>query len=433
MSDSKTLDYYGTRARASRRAPSPLDVGRLVGVGPDGELMFGDGPIAAIHKGKILPAIAGGAQGGAGTLQRAQPEISTVERQPQTTQAPAVGPFTRHSRKASLNAFERTGLSFSASLREQLKPVGGYLRALNISVIGTGGTGGTFQADAPYNVIQSLLLRDPFGEPIVQADGFALRLVDMYGGQGGFWNASDPANLPSAALTSPNTTVRYRVPVEVTSSDGYTSIPLLNAAAVPSLDITLNTSAAIFSVAPTGTLVYAIRVEEEYWVAPVDNPSLAPPDVGSSAQWSIAPGNPLIGSAANVAVELPRKGAWIHTLILVLRDSTGARIDQFPNPMELWIDGTPYFMEPQARRTDEMFETFGVTRPTGVMVYSFRDSVMPAAFPDTADEWLHTTPGTLLEIRGQWGTITNAPARLDVITGECYPNSGSPYSSHLTD
>lgn len=434
MSESKVLSYYGTRARASLRARGVLDVGRLVGIGPDGGPIFGDGPVAGIRSdGRIVPAIAGGAAGGSATLQRAQPEISTVERQPQTTQAPAVGPFTRHSRKASLNSFERIGLAFSASLREQLKPVGGYLRALNISVIGSGGTGGTFAADGPHNVIQSLLLRDPFGEPVVQADGFALRLIDMYGGQSGFWNASDPASLPSAALTSPNTTVRYRVPVEVTSSDAYTSIPLLNAAAVPSLDITLNTQAAIFSVAPAPVPTYAIRVEEEYWVAPVDNPSLAPPDVGSSAQWSIAPGNPLIGSGANVAVELPRKGAWIHTLILVLRDSTGARIDAFPNPLELWIDGTPYFMEPFARRTDEMFETFGVTRPTGVVVYSFRDSVMPAAFPDTADEWLHTTPGTLLEIRGTWGTIANAPARLDVITGECYPNSGSPYSAHLTD
>jgi hypothetical protein len=431
---SKLLDFYGTRARASRRAPSPLDVGRLVGFGPDGEPMFGSGPIAAISKsGKPIPAIAGGAQGGAGTLQRAQPELSTVERQPQTTQAAAIGPFTRHSRKASLQAFERAGLVFSASLREQLKPVGGYLRALNILVQGAGGTGGTFEPDGPYNAIQSLLLRDPFGEPIVQADGYALRLIDMYGGQGGFWNAADPANLPSFAGTPPNTVTRIRVPVEVTSSDAYCSIPLLNAAAVPSLDITLNTEDAIFATLPAPDPTYTVRVEEEYWVAPVDNPSLAPPDVGSSAQWSIAPGNPLIGSGANVAVELPRKGAWIHTLILVLRDSLGARIDSFPNPMELWIDGTPYLMEPLTRRTDEMFETFGVTRPTGVMVYTFRDSVMPAAYPDTADEWLHTTPGTLLEIRGTWGTIANAPARLDVITGECYPNSGSPYSSHLTD
>lgn len=431
---SKVLSYYGTRARASRREPSPLDVRSFAGMGPGGELLFRDGPVAAIRPdGSLVPAVAGGAAGGAGTLQRAQPELSTVERQPQTTQAPAVGPFTRHSRKASLNAFERAGLVFSGSLREQLKPVGGYLRALNILVQGAGGTGGVFAADGPYNVIQSLLVRDPFGEPVVQCDGFALRLIDMYGGQGGFWNAADPANLPSFAGTAPNTVVRYRVPIELVSSDAYCSMPLLNAAAVPSLDLTLNTEAAIFGTLPAPDPTYTVRVEEEYWVAPVDNPTLAPPDVGSSAQWSIAPGNPLIGSGANVAVELPRKGAWIHTLILVLRDSTGARIDAFPNPMELWIDGTPYLMEPLTRRIDETFETFGVTRPTGVQVYSFRDSVQPAAYPDTADEWLHTTPGTLLEIRGTWGTIANAPARLDVITGECYPNSGSPYTSHLTD
>jgi hypothetical protein len=69
------------------------------------------------------------------------------------------------------------------------------------------------------------------------------------------------------------------------------------------------------------------------------------------------------------------------------------------------------------------------------MVYSFRDSVAnfgPVSSIDTGDLWLPTTPGTLTELRATWGTFSNAPAQLSVISGRVYATTGVPYT-HLSD
>jgi hypothetical protein len=173
-------------------------------------------------------------------------------------------------------------------------------------------------------------------------------------------------------------------------------------------------------------------LDEEFWAAPVDNPQFAPPDVGSSAQWSVTKAPTGIASAQFQRVVLPRVGALCNTLICILRDSTGARIDGFPaTDLSLWVDGVPHLYETFLERQDKMWTAFGVTRPTGVVVYTFRNSVQTfVSTADTYDLILPTSPATLLELVGTWGTITNAPAQLYQLTGELYPLGGIPYT-HL--
>jgi hypothetical protein len=68
--------------------------------------------------------------------------------------------------------------------------------------------------------------------------------------------------------------------------------------------------------------------------------------------------------------------------------------------------------------------------PAGVVVYSFRESVQTAvSTADTYDLLLPTTPATLLEVAGTWGTFTGT-GQLYTITGELFPVSGIPYT-HL--
>ena len=99
--------------------------------------------------------------------------------------------------------------------------------------------------------------------------------------------------------------------------------------------------------------------------------------------------------------------------------------------LTLWVDGIPILWESLQERTDKMFATYGVTRPTGVVVYGFRDSVQTAASTaDTYDLLLPTTPATLLEVSGTFTTITNAPATITAVTGELFPVGGIPYT-HL--
>lgn len=376
------------------------------------------------------------------TLQTANPSMGTVSRQPQTTGQPAApgqAPFTRLSRQGQIQGPTLAGQAYGALWTPILKPVGGYIRYLSLQVQSvTGGTltGGAVTADAPFNVIQNLFLRDPYGQPVIQASGYSLNLINMYGGQYGMLGTgNNPSTMPS--FQSPSATTGafnflMHIPLEMDSS-GYCSLPSMNAASQPQLQVQFNPLSTVFG-ATTGTApTITTTANEVFWMAPVDHPEIAPPDVGSSGQWSEARAAAGVASSQYQRIQLPRVGTFIHTLILVLRDSTGARIEAWPNTdLTLWVDGVPILWESLQERTDKMFSAFGVTRPTGVIVYEFRDSVQTAvSTADTYDLLLPTTPATLLEVSGTFGTITNAPATITAVTGELFPVGGIPYT-HLS-
>ncbi len=375
------------------------------------------------------------------TLQTANPSMGTVSRMPQTTGQPAAPgstPFTRVSRQGQILGTAQTGQAYGSLWTPTLKPVGGYLRYLSLTVTSvTGGalTGATVSADAPFNSIQNLFLRDPFGQPVIQASGYALNLINLYGGQHGMLGfGNNIATLPSYSAPAAGTgafNFSLHLPLEMDSS-GYCSLPSMNAASQPQLQIQWNPAATVFGTFTGTAPTITSAVNEPFWMAPVDQPQIAPPDVGSSAQWSEARAAASIAASLFQRIQLPRVGTFIHTLITVLRDSTGARIEAYPvSDLTLWVDGVPILFETLAERTDKLYAQFGVSRPVGVMVYTFRDSVQTAvSTADTYDLLLPTTPATLLEISGTWGTIANAPAILTAITGELYPVGGIPYT-HL--
>ena len=387
------------------------------------------------------------------TLQTAQPALGTVSRQPQTTAQPAGAgaPFTRMSRQMQILGPFSAGNAYGSLFTPPIKPVGGYIRFYPLYITATGGSGtvAVASADAPWNAVQNLFLRDPFGQPIIQADGYSLYLMDLYGGQSGvFGYGNQNGNLPTyqAVQSNGNFCMRFHIPFEMDSS-GYCSLPAMNAASQPSIWVQTNPSTVVYSTAPSTVPTLTFQLDEEFWAAPVDNPQFAPPDVGSSSQWSVTKAPTGISSNQFQRVVLPRVGALTTTLILILRDSTGARVDGYPTTdLSLWVDGVPHLYETAGERFDKMYMQFGVTRPAGVMVYTFRNSVQTfVSTADTYDVILPTSPATLLEIGGTWGSgtgtgnggmngnqtsISNVPAQLFQLTQELYPFGGIPYT-HL--
>lgn len=372
--------------------------------------------------------------------------MGTVSRTPQTTIAPGGGsgvPFTRLSRQMQILGPSQAGLAYGSLWTPILKPVGGYLRYLdlNIAVVGSTQTSGVIgSGDYPWALVQNLFLRDPFGQPVVQGDGYSLYLINLYGGQSGMLGfGNNAATMPSFTVTAASglTTLSLDVPFEMDSS-AYCALPSMNASSQPQLQLQFNTLAAAYagtgSTTPsTGTPgTITVSADEPFYGAPVDYPEIAPPDVGSSAQWSVARAQSLIQATSFQRIVLPRVGTWVHTLILVLRDATNTRIDSWPTgDLQFWVDGVPVLFETLAERTDNMYKAFGVTRPTGVIVYTFRNSVQTAvSTADTYDMLLPTTPATLLEIAGTFGTISSGPASITVVTGELFPYGGIPYT-HL--
>lgn len=379
---------------------------------------------------------------GVSPLTAANASQQRVARRPQTSEpVTGPGPFRRHTRPSRVQGYTTSGLAFAALVNQPLKAIPGYLRWLDVRVTASGGTGvaAVAQADAPYSVIQNLLLKDAFGQPIVQINGYELFLLNIYSGQHGFWNASSPAALPSFTTvgTDGNFSFRLRVPLEL--FDGFCTIPGANSSATPSLTIQLAATAAVYSTLPTGVPTLAVTVQEAYYPVPLDDPNLAPPDNGSSCQWTQQRIPASVGSATAYDLILPPLGSFVTTLIFVARDSTGARVDTvWPavnNTFEFDVDGVPMWLEETGSRYDEMFQEFGVARPTGVLVYTFRDSEGPAGPVsdfDSGDGWLPTTPGSLLELKAVAQAIGNAPATVDVVSGRVYAAGGIPYT-HLAE
>lgn len=231
-----------------------------------------------------------------------------------------------------------------------------------------------------------------------------------------------------AQATTGNFTFALFLPLEFDADTAYCSLPAMNAAAEMTLSIQLNPSTTVYTTPPTTIPTIEIDVYQEYWATPLTDPSLTPPDDGSSHQWTQSQGNVPVGSGSNSRVQLPDVGTYLSTLILLFRDSTGARIDTpFSSDIELWVDGVPVKIEHPKNLQSRMFRQFGVTRPTGVVCYTFRDSVGLVANSDDMELLLPTTPGTLLELfSGAWGAFGNSPATVTTYTGKLYPVGAVP-------
>jgi len=164
---------------------------------------------------------------------------------------------------------------------------------------------------------------------------------------------------------------------------------------------------------------------------PNNQPDLAPYDVGASSQWLLNTSGQNPPSNAYMRVLDQGVGQYVHTKIFVYRDSNNARQNFMPDPIELWIDQFQYRLEARDTRFDEMWKRFGVTRPTGVFVHTWRNSIQDeVSNADDAENILVTTGSTKFEVGGTWGTNSNAPAQLTTYTGMVFPGpSGFPWGS----
>lgn len=379
------------------------------------------------------------------SMQNPNPSIATVGRQPQTTaqQGAPSAPFVRLARKAQIQGFSVAGIVMSSPqpITQNLKPVGGYLSYLVMTVQASGGTSTaacTAGADAPFNVVQSFQFKDPSGQPFIQMDGYGLYLMNVYSGQVAEDGNQNPSALPSwSALQTAsgsgcgNFTFRLIIPLEFDSA-AYCCLPGLNASAQPQVVINFNTNAVVYGTSPSTLPTLTVTVNQRFWTIPIANTGATPPGLGSSHQWTQTQGQQQVPTGAAVRVSIPAVGQWWSTAIFVLRDSNNARVAAFPaNDLAFNLDNFPLPFELLSERADLIYQMFGVQLPSGVLVYSFRDSVRRVVGQDdTHDLLLPTTPASMVEISGTWGTITNSPAQLTAYVGQLYPAGGIPYT-HL--
>jgi hypothetical protein len=252
-------------------------------------------------------------------------------------------PFTASAHEHVENAQTVTVVQTAAvqNLNPIDVPAYGYLRHLVIEVVGAGGTGGTMSADGPWNIIQSVSLQDVNGANIVgPLDGYALYLANIVGG---YVFNNNPSNIPSFAGSAPNPVFQIRVPVEISARDGFGALANQNTAANFKLSLSINSTAVVYSSAPSVLPTYTIRVWLEAWTVPApannrgDTQAQVPPLLGTGQFWSQMTRTTLSG---NNTVLLTRTGNLIRNLVLVGRDVSGVRSDAvLMDPLQFNWDG----------------------------------------------------------------------------------------------
>lgn len=368
--------------------------------------------------------------------------------QPQTTVQGPGHPFITYAQPGCRLQYAATGNAFGGQVNNPLVAVPGYIRKFRVRMNASGGSASaalTAAPDAPYNSVSNIQLYDSFGTPLIITPGYeGLRLLPKYGGQHFQGFANSPENLPSySAMTvtagsSPNFTFQTALPLEFVKGIG--TLSGANASLLPRLQWTLNNASALTTTATSAGIatnpVLEIDVDSEFYWLP-EGVNIEPPGLGSTCQWVLQQANPTIGSNATTRVQLPRFGGYITTMIFVLRDSTGARIDAWPTRWRVYVDGVPLWDIRDDELKDDMANQFQVgnldgnntfaasgTIETGVRVFTRKNSMSSVVqgLMDTGETFLSTSPGSLIEVEGSpWGAITNTPATLNVLVGLVVP------------
>lgn len=279
----------------------------------------------------------------------------------------------------------------------------GFMYGIDLFVQGTGGVNGAavvaINEDAPWNAIDTVILRDVNGE-LVNLGGFDLRLFDLYGGWSRFDDtASTDANVFSAVDTGAapatgNFAFHLFVPVGINRRTLLGIVGNQDRSQLYSLRSDIASSAAIYSTPPDTTLP-SVTIQRIY-----DNYAVPAPTNAAGARQQQLPDKQgvlhYLTRAVNVAQPiggttvphpLARLGNTIRQLILIFR-AAGSRATaeaNMPSKIQFYLGDIPIFTETVAYRRWLMFSRYGFDAPDGVLVYEFMTDMVGHA----ADELGH--------------------------------------------
>ena len=368
--------------------------------------------------------------------------------QPQTTVEANGGPFIRHSQPGRAPIYNVTNQSFGGTLTQPLVARPGYFRNFRVThtLTTTGTVTGTvaMTADSPYNLNSLIQVKDAFGTPLLVGDGYSISyLVGLYGGAFGLSNATNnPAALPSYSAINTTTgagAFSYSLPLEFAKAYGVLSAA--NASLLPTLQFNFASATSVFGSASTGVYpTIGTSVDTDFYWLP-EGVAVEPPGLGTTRQWQVVQANPQISASSSTRVQFPRLGGYLDTLIMVVRDSTGARSDGFwPSRLQIYVDGVPYIDSTMTEIYDDMAIQFGLVgtatstgnpsaataaaRPVGTVAISRKNSLNQTSLGllDTGEAYLSTNPATLIEANfAPAGAGSNSPATMSVLVGQIVP------------
>src|SRR5437762_1526176 len=259
---------------------------------------------------------------------------------PGQTQTASV-PFPIASLKRIRQAFDTGNLSLGQNVAAiEIPAAGGFMRYMEL--VCTGITAGnsaavTFQADAPWNALSFIEFLPPSGDPpIVPHTGYQLYLWNKYGAFSQSPPYSDPRkdNQFSATVNTGATggswSFTLRLPFEIDPASGFCAIT--NSAANKSylLNLIVNTSGNIYSVAPTAAPTVRVIGWMYYWDEPAaqtrQGTSQAPGPLGLGSFSQLRLDQPPI-TAGDKYIKVNNAGPVLRSLGVVLRTASARETD----------------------------------------------------------------------------------------------------------
>jgi hypothetical protein len=303
------------------------------------------------------------------------------------------------------------------------------------------------QLDAPFNILDTVVLEDTNSKPIVgPMGGYDLYLINKYGG---YAFGSDPKQAGEyAADTGANDiNIKFilRIPVELVNRDALGALPNKSGTNKFRIKVRLAAIATVFATGPTEALSCRLRMVPENWWEPnaqdIKGRPLqqSPPAAQTTQYWT--KGRYVLASGDNRVQLQQGLGYLLRNLIFVSRSSSNLRSSttdgEFPDPFTLQFEANIIFDRLQMLWQDRIFRLWNYNVPvaTSDVVAATggggRDfSVYPLPFNDdfglvpgaeTRRGYLATSDGSRLEARGTWDAAHNldvianyvAPARMD--------------------
>lgn len=344
-------------------------------------------------------------------------------------QVVAARPFVTGTRTLESEVYTQTVTQSTST--QALTPyefqVDGYLSGAIIRVTATTATNAAtvaFQADGPFNVLQSVIVEDIGGKQILgPLDGWKLYVLNRFGGF--VYNADAKANgvytvTTGAGATGGSYRFTLRVPIQVRRRDAMGALPNRNASATFKLKLTINTIAQVYSTAPTNAASVNVQIQQHGW-ATSDNRdykgnavSPAPNGVGSLLYTDV---ETIQLSAGAFNQRMSTFGGLLRLLVFELRDSTGSRAQgesDWPTLFEMEIDKVKCFSRSPITWEHFMSEDYGTnataesvsaanTKPDGVYVLHWLDDfgLMPGA--ENGFRYQPVTPSTAIQLIGTVG------------------------------
>lgn len=380
---------------------------------------------------------------------------SPGQQQPAPQQPQAI-PFVRSARRASQQDFGQTGITLGAA-QQQLGPfdiqTNGFLRYLELyvtcSVPSTNSATVAFTQDGPFNALQNVTLQDPSSEFIVSPyTGYELMLAEKYFGFAGNPGACDPRQDPNyvattgAGATGGNFTFTVKVPLEDRMRDAFCAVPNSAANKNYRLQAYVNTSAGIYTTAPTALPTnFQVQCTNFYWTEPPPSiagaPTVPTPNGNGSVAYLDRETFSGLGGQSNPPLIFKNVGRVYKSALFILRTTATPSLralTDWPDPATILVNGFPLYYKPLHTWRREMQELTGYGSngaaldaagglDTGVLLWYDLHS-QPGRIDNwgPADQFLPTVPTTKVQLTGVWGATAST---LTVLERTIKPSSGA--------